>query len=215
MGDLKVNIHGPVRMGANSIFQKAPQSATQPELNMFGSKNLLNMNQNYQPYSPSYPNFQNNLMPQRYGGVEILNQQLIHQNQISKYQQLQHIDPTQQPQSATLARKPPGFEFVSPNKASGFNHNPEGMVMKNSSVNYNEYQSPLKQPQIPYYMEHSSFVVPPSYSHHMVGLKGESQSATIMTQFPRGSLFSEKQKSVSENISQADSQEGKILEWIK
>jgi hypothetical protein len=215
--DLKVNIQGPVRRSANQTYQRAPQSATQPNvkgLNYNPQMANQNMYMNKQAFSPTYPAMNNSLAayPQYNSSIETLNQQLLHQNKISQYP----IYPSQQPQSAGLSRKPPGFEFVTPKGP----HGPpayapsEPMVMLHQQ-NYEQFQ-PMMQPQTPYYPKHSaSPLVPPSKGYDMSSLKKQPQSAT-MAPFQGGNFLNEsKGKNPKNTVSQSDTQEGRIFEVVK
>lgn len=205
MGELKVNIEGPIRVGANMAHQRAPQSATQPKIKGLQFVNPAHpsggFDGRHQPYSPTYPGFQQPFVP---GGpmtskemtMNTINQQLMSQKPM-QYQM--PLYPAHQPQSAGLARKPPGFEFMTPKPLYPAYTPPE----------YPGYQYPAHQPQVPYYpnlevvysKQPTSPLVPqPGYD--LTRLKKQPQSATMAP---------------SKNKLQApiDTQESRIFEWVK
>jgi hypothetical protein len=217
--DLKVNVNGPVRLGSNMIYERAPQSAAQPNIKGLG---YINQNMAYRAYpsNQGYPQpyaIPNTAAPMYYGGpgvsLEALNQQLIQQNKLSYYSNINPLYPSQQPQSAGLSRRPPGFEFMAPKPAP---YNPSVhesmMAPHNQSVHYAEYQPPLLQPQTPYYAKHSaSPLVPPSSGYDISMGKQQPQSA-MMPNYSNSDL---KSKVAKPTVSNSDSLEGKVFEIVK
>lgn len=229
MGELKVNVQGPVRVGNNQVHQRVPLSATQPKIKGLGGPSS-NINQNQfghanQPYSPSYPNFQNNLMHQNQlltnneMTMNTINQQMMQQKHISHYH-ISQMYPSHQPHSAGLSRKPPGFEFMNPNPASMYPvYNPpqETVVpLKPGMMPYNEFQPSYMHPQTPYYPKQSaSPLVPPSNNYDLSRLKKQPQSATMMPLGDKTAYTDSKNKLGKLGTAHADSQESKIFELIK
>jgi hypothetical protein len=225
--DLKVDVDGPVRFGSNMVFQKSAQSATHQKsaqsATQPNTKGLAYANQSmaYGAY-PGNQGFtqpygvQSTAVPMYYGGsgvsIESLNQQLIQQNKLSYYNNINPSYRSQQPQSAGLSRKPPGFEFMAP-KPNAYFPQPQNnmMISHNQSVQYAEYQPPLLQPQTPYYVKHcASPLVPPS-TNYDINHKQQPQSAMI----PNYTISDLETQGPTPIISHTDSQEGKIFEIVK
>lgn len=180
MSDLKLNVEGPVKFSNsanNSVtIQRVPQSATQPAIKglAFHPSNQKNMGQINQIYSPTYPSLHNPFGKQGmiHPGVIPMNQvpmgQMAPQSQAPLYP-MHPMYPSQQPQSAGLSRKPPGFEFMNP---------------KPMQPNYQEYpmqQQHLPPPQNMYYMNKQSVspMIPPTSGYDMALMKKQPQSATM------------------------------------
>ena len=185
MSDLKVNVEGPIKFNSsanNSVtIQRVPQSATQPAIKGLAfpqpNTNQKNIGQINQLYSPTYPPLHNSFGKQGMqaaGGIQ-MNQgpipQMMHQSHIPLYP-MHPMYASQQPQSAGLSRKPPGFEFMNP---------------KPMQPNYAEYTPQYNMPpQNPYYMNKQSVspMIPPTSGYDMAMLKKQPQSATM--NLPRG-----------------------------
>lgn len=176
MSDLKLNVEGPIKFNSsanNSVtIQRVPQSATQPAIKGLAFPpsipNQKNMGQINQIYSPTYPSLHNPFGKQGMvipGGVPM--NQMVPPSQVPLYP-MHPVYPSQQPQSAGLSRKPPGFEFMNP---------------KPIQQNYPEYpiQHNLPPPQNMYYMnkQSASPMIPPSSGYDMAMLKKQPQSATM------------------------------------
>mmetsp|Transcript_12342 Transcript_12342/g.14102 ORF Transcript_12342/g.14102 Transcript_12342/m.14102 type:complete len:387 (-) Transcript_12342:1467-2627(-) len=218
LSDLKLNVEGPIRFnnpGGNSIMaQRVPQSATQPSVKGLGL-NMMNPSQKgyghvNQIYSPTYPQFHN-----PFGNQSMMVNREIQMNQYPAPQMMAapHMPaygmhpmyPSHQPQSAGLARKPPGFEFMNP---------------KSVNPGYNEYPQYVMPVQNPYYInkQSASPMIPSSSGYDMAMLKKQPQSATMMNyKVGENSLvLGAKTKAYkAPQVSSVDQQESNINEYIK
>lgn len=207
VGELKVNVEGPVRLTGNIAHQRAPHSATQPTLKGVGFGPKPVPQTTYAPFNHPYPQTYAPLQPQYNhpaalpsNPISTINHQLYQQNQLFQY----HMHPmyAAQPQSAGLSRKPPGFEFMQP-KAVPFI--PAEPVYK---PQYPEYATYV-HPQTPYFNKQS---MPPSYDYDLSHYKKQPQSATVLPSGPNA--LESKAKAVAKQ-SPTDTQESVIFEQIK
>jgi len=197
MNELAVDVEGPIKLStsssSNNIYQRVPQSATQPQVKGLVynttkvSKDMNNINQGY---SPAYPLLQNPFS---------IPPQMVAPTHTGQYQILQNIYPSQQPQSAGLSRKPPGFEFMTP---------------KQSQPQYQEFQPAYVQQNTYYVKQSPSPLVPPSTNYDISMLKKQPQSATMNNKFSENQLLM-KSKKITNNTDVQDTEVYEIITIIE
>ena len=213
VGELKVNVEGPIRLTGNIAHQRAPHSATQPTLKGVGFGPKPVPQTNFAPLNHLYPQGYAPLQPQYNQGhpggvpsnpISSINHQLYQQNQLFQY----HMHPmyAAQPQSAGLSRKPPGFEFMQPKPVPFV---PAEPVYKPQYPEYSNYV----QPQTPYFSKQSTWgEFAPNHEYDIAHYKKQPQSATML---PSGPISLESKAKTVAKQPQADTQESAIFEQIK